>query len=534
MSERQPRATLEVASAAPLSIAALSIAEAAAAIASGPAQASFLLEAVLSGQLLLEAPLPGATERPSSVQESLRQFCQAARSAFDERLNQLLVAQGLAGAVPGAHFSGSLTDLAVADLTQILQLSGKSAVISIRRDGSLSQLWCCAGQIIDAESEGLRGEAAVYSILGFEHGTLVADLHAEPRLRTVHASTQSLILEAARRKDESALYRQKLGDLQRVYRLGAQALEERALDETTQRSPEELALLRSFEAPRSLAEALTASGLAELEALAALARWVEAGYLIETGARVPPSFSAQASAPADATASEAAPPTRESARPFTISVAPPEPETWRRGAAQWIWAALAAITMTIPAAYVLGTRAAQVPGAAVQTAAAAPAGPARQAAPASYLLDMQIEPAEAELQLDGSTPVPGHLRVSLERNGAAHELRASAPGYIPARIVFADVAPLTMLRLEPLPSPPGACADTASHHGNPPSLPTTLAPRVATESAEHTPPAAPEHTDESNPRSARPRPRPRTSKSSVPKAPRVQVIATQPVVRVID
>jgi hypothetical protein len=371
----------------------------------------------------------------------------------------------------------------------------------------------------------------VYSILGFEHGTLVADLHAEPRVRTVYTATQSLVLEAARRKDESALYRQKLGDLQHVYRLGAQALEERALDETTQRGPEELALLRSFEAPRSLAEALTASGLAELEALAALARWVEAGYLIETGARVPPSFAARATVPPDATASEAPGPTRESARPFTISVAPPEPAAWRRGAAQWIWAALAAITMTIPAAYVLGTRAAQLQRAPVGATERVSAAPAREAAPASYLLEVQVEPAEAELQLDGSMPVSGHLRVALERNGAAHQLRASAPGYIPAHIAFADVAPPAMLRLEPLPSAPRACADTASRHGDQPSPP-TAPPLVATQSAEHTPRAVPEHTDESNPRSARPRPR--ASMPSLARAPRVQVIATQPVVRVID
>jgi hypothetical protein len=481
--------------------------------------------------LLLQAPPASEEQRLGSVQEALRQFCQAARSAFDERLNQLLTAQGLAGAVPGAHFSGSLTDLAVADLTQILQLSGKSAVITIRRDGIQSQLWCCAGQIIDAESEGLRGEAAVYSILGFEQGTLIADLHAEPRVRTVYATTQSLVLEAARRKDECALHRQKLGDLQQVYRLGAQALEERSLDEATPQDPAELALLRSFAAPRSLAEAVASGGLAELEALAALARWVEAGVLIETGARLLPSCAAEPSVPPDPVAFEAAPRTRESARPFTISVAPPEPETWRRSAAQWIWAALAAVAMTIPAAYVLGTRTAQVRRAPV--AAPAPAAPAGAAVPSSYLLEVQVEPAQAKLQLDGNVPVSGQLRVSLERNGATHELRASAPGFIPARIVFADVAPAAQLRLEPLASTTGTCPETASHRaGQPSPAPAAPPPLVAAESAEHTSRADPERTQQANPHLARPRPR--IARPSAPRAPRVQVIGEQPVVRVID
>ncbi|HVZ31934.1 MAG TPA: hypothetical protein VG963_05890, partial [Polyangiaceae bacterium] len=304
-------------------------------------------------------------------------------------------------------------------------------------------------------------------------------------------------------------------------------------------NPAELALLHSFADPRSLAEAIAASGLAELEALAALARWMEAGYLVETGARSSSRVAAEATVPPDPTAFEATPRTRESARPFTISVTPPEPETWRRGAAQWIWAALAAVTMTIPAAYVLGTRTAQVQRATTEAAAPVLTTPPREAVPSSYLVEVQVAPAEAKLQLDGNAPVAGHLRVSLERNGATHELRASAPGFRPARIAFADVAPAAQLQLEPIASSTAACPDNTSHQEDqsaaaPSAPPVPAAPPAlaTTESTARTSRAAPERTDETNPRLARPRPR--TSKAPVPRAPRVQVIGQQPVVRVID
>jgi hypothetical protein len=101
-----------------------------------------------------------------------------------------------------ARFSGTLDDLAVADLIQIVQLLGKSAHITVTRDGAESHLWCRDGELIDAHSGSAKGEAALFRVLSFERGWLVAELQPVERTRTIFGTSQQLLLEAARRKDE--------------------------------------------------------------------------------------------------------------------------------------------------------------------------------------------------------------------------------------------------------------------------------------------------------------------------------------------
>jgi hypothetical protein len=103
-----------------------------------------------------------------------------------------------------ALFSGALGDLGVADVLQILQLMGKSALITVTRDGADSRLWCADGAIIEAESGQLRGEAALFRVLGFQRGWLLAELRPVTRTRAIFTTTQHLLLEAARRTDESS------------------------------------------------------------------------------------------------------------------------------------------------------------------------------------------------------------------------------------------------------------------------------------------------------------------------------------------
>ena len=54
-------------------------------------------------------------------------------SAHEQRESQVASAGDAAAA--GARFSGSLEELGVADVLQILQLMGKSALITVTRDG---------------------------------------------------------------------------------------------------------------------------------------------------------------------------------------------------------------------------------------------------------------------------------------------------------------------------------------------------------------------------------------------------------------
>jgi uncharacterized protein DUF4388 len=215
--------------------------------------------------------------RVDVIQEWLRQFRRSALVAFDERLKKTLIDQGAnADALTAAEFTGHVEDVSIADLVQTIEIAGKDAVITVTHEGLDSRMWCSAGAIVDAVSGRLTGEAAVYRILSFERGRMVADLRPEQRTRTIYAATHRLLIESIRRKDASLELEKKLGNVNRFYRLG-----ERSTSSRVRVSTDELSILRLFDGPRRLRDVLTQSHLGDLESLTALARLVDDGYLVE-------------------------------------------------------------------------------------------------------------------------------------------------------------------------------------------------------------------------------------------------------------
>ncbi|MEO8183965.1 MAG: DUF4388 domain-containing protein [Deltaproteobacteria bacterium] len=248
------------------------------------ARTSELLAQIVEGKLDVKSAWDRHGLSAEVIHEGLRQFRRSALLAFDEQLQQSLVKQGATSeALVTAEFTGTLADISIADLIQTIQIAGKDALMTITVDGQVSRIWCCAGAIVDAESGRLTAEAAVYRILNFEQGRVVAELRSCPRVRAIHVSTHGLLLEAARHKDESVLLWRKLGDAQQRYRLA-----ERATGTSQQRSPAELSLLRLFDPPCSLTDVLSQSELGDLETLTTLTQLVGAEYLVEAGVSLPP------------------------------------------------------------------------------------------------------------------------------------------------------------------------------------------------------------------------------------------------------
>lgn len=238
-----------------------------------------MLNQIVVGKLSIPAACQRYALGEGTLVEWLRAFRRATVLAFDARLKQRLIAQGASASDFGAaEFTGTLSELSLADLVQLIELAGKSACISVAHDGSESRLWCAAGSIIDAESGRLRGEAAVFRMLGLEHGQIFAELRASERERSVHASTQGLLLEAARRNDESARLREKLGDERRRYALGP-----RGVSAADALGDVYALTLRCFEHACSLREALEQSELGDFETLSALCRLIEEQWLVDLG-----------------------------------------------------------------------------------------------------------------------------------------------------------------------------------------------------------------------------------------------------------
>jgi len=90
------------------------------------------------------------------------------------------------------------------DIIQMECLSRSSTMLRITRGPLVAKLWIQDGELIDAEVEGARGEAAFLRLLGWKTGTF-ENLPPEPRrARTIHKPVNALLLETAQTMDETA------------------------------------------------------------------------------------------------------------------------------------------------------------------------------------------------------------------------------------------------------------------------------------------------------------------------------------------
>jgi CheY-like chemotaxis protein len=90
------------------------------------------------------------------------------------------------------------------DIIQMECLSRSSTVLRISRGPLTAKMWIQDGEVIDAETEGTRGETAVRRILAWKSGTFES-LPAEPdRERTITKPINALLLESAQTIDENA------------------------------------------------------------------------------------------------------------------------------------------------------------------------------------------------------------------------------------------------------------------------------------------------------------------------------------------
>jgi CheY-like chemotaxis protein len=89
------------------------------------------------------------------------------------------------------------------DIIQLECLSQSSSVLKVTNGPLSGRVWFKNGDLIDAETQDLRGEAAFRSILSWKTGNFEI-LPAEPeRTRTIFNSYQGLLLESAQALDEA-------------------------------------------------------------------------------------------------------------------------------------------------------------------------------------------------------------------------------------------------------------------------------------------------------------------------------------------
>ena len=113
-------------------------------------------------------------------------------------------------------FQGSLAELHLPDIIQLVGVSGKTGVFHLVDGDQEGQIYLRNGQIIHAELADLWGEEAVYALAIWQQGEFRFDAESAPPRETIQRSNTSLLMEAARRLDEWRVLSQKIPSVDRV------------------------------------------------------------------------------------------------------------------------------------------------------------------------------------------------------------------------------------------------------------------------------------------------------------------------------
>jgi len=128
-------------------------------------------------------------QKPGTVEDI--QLFQACIESMLDRPNQ-----------PQEGFRG-VQSKSLVDLIQLECLSRSSSVLNITRGGLNGKIWIQNGDIIDAATAGMTGEAAFKEILSWKSGNFEILPADAARARAIHNSYQGLLLDSAQAMDES-------------------------------------------------------------------------------------------------------------------------------------------------------------------------------------------------------------------------------------------------------------------------------------------------------------------------------------------
>src|SRR5687768_8817126 len=99
-------------------------------------------------------------------------------------------------------FQGSLKELPLPDIIQLVSVSGKTGKFTLTRDADRGAIYLKNGQMVHAVIGDLVGEEAIYALAIWNHGEFQFEPNDEAPHQTINKSNTNLLMEAARRLDE--------------------------------------------------------------------------------------------------------------------------------------------------------------------------------------------------------------------------------------------------------------------------------------------------------------------------------------------
>jgi len=152
-------------------------------------------------------------------------------------------------------FQGSIQELPVPDIIQLVSVSGKTGMFMLVRGTERGYIYLRNGRIVHAELGGLSGEEAVYALAIWSTGDFQFTPGKENDSVTIEKTNTSLLMEAARRLDEWKVLSRKIPGVDAV-----PVLKPRELGEAVTLSPPEWNAVMRIDGRRTVEEVARATG----------------------------------------------------------------------------------------------------------------------------------------------------------------------------------------------------------------------------------------------------------------------------------
>ncbi len=113
-------------------------------------------------------------------------------------------------------FQGTLSELPLPDIIQLVSVSGKTGAFTLNRNSESGRIYLRDGQIEHAVAGHLVGEEAVYELATWNEGEFLFEPGPSGTQKTVHKSNTNLLMEAARRMDEWKILSKRIRSTRQV------------------------------------------------------------------------------------------------------------------------------------------------------------------------------------------------------------------------------------------------------------------------------------------------------------------------------
>jgi len=193
-------------------------------------------------------------------------------------------------------FQGSLAELHLPDIIQLISVSRKSGVFHLVDGPHQGQIYLHEGKIVHAQLDDTAGEEAVYALAIWSQGDFKFEHGVATEQRTISKSNTNLLMEAARRLDEWRVLSKKIPSTDMIPEFVVQEHRTGQINLNTS----EWLILSKIDGQRSIKQMAGASGLSVFDVAKILYGLVATGLirLRDPGPVAPPAAGTRA-APAN-------------------------------------------------------------------------------------------------------------------------------------------------------------------------------------------------------------------------------------------